>query len=170
MVLCFPVCTLERRLFGCLVSDQLYPLVFPRHVGSYFVISEKRPSTDTLANRSKVSETRALIKSSMNMVSCKITEEQSFEGQSVTCQERGDRGKTLMGLRSANKERKRQTHRWPSERYGEHQCLRDTGLWSARSVPVSGARIHLRGPHSPARERARTLSTRQKGARSITRT
>ena len=37
------------------------------------------------------------------MVSCKITEEQSFEGQSVTCQERGDRGKTLMGLRSAIK-------------------------------------------------------------------
>ena len=74
----------------------------------------------------------------------KSTTEQRFERRRVTWQKR--RAGDSTGRRSRQEEHFHSRHHRPRERYGERQCLRDTGQRSARRAPVSQASTMERQP------------------------
>ena len=56
------------------------------------------------------------------------------------------RGQHCLSWRSAVEECQCPRHHWPRESYGERQCLRDTGRWSARITTVLGASAKVLQP------------------------
>ena len=59
------------------------------------------------------------------------------------------RGQHCLSWRLPVEERQCPRHPWPRESYGDRQCLRDTGRWSARiTTVVLGASAKVLQPDS----------------------